>query len=72
LVDTLLQNPWLDAPIVTAPSPADILPARLNHLSGPADRSSVVAVEISQLSDDVLADPLARHIQGVLFVQVLL
>jgi hypothetical protein len=34
--------------------------------------TSVVAVEISQLSDDVLADPLARHIQGVLFVQVLL
>ena len=40
--------------------------------SSSADRSSVVAVEISQLSDHVLADPLTRHIQGVLFVQVLL
>ena len=41
-------------------------------LSGTADGSGIVAVEIPQLGGDVLADPFARHFQGVLFVQVLL
>ena len=41
-------------------------------LSGPADRSGIVAVEILQLGGDVLVYPLARHFQGVLFIQVLL
>jgi hypothetical protein len=43
-----------------------------DFLSGPADRSGIVAVEILQLGGDVLAYPFARHSQGVLFVQVLL
>jgi hypothetical protein len=63
----LLQNPWLGAPTGTAPSPA-----QLERLSGSADRTGVVAVEVFQLGRDVLADPLAWHFQGVLFVEVLL
>ena len=38
----------------------------------PADGTGVAAVEIFQLGGDVLADPLAWHFQGVLFVEVLL